>query len=57
MSLGTSRDQCHREGPDETTYEQANQEAGEEVLAHGVVKRTCTTVVIPFTRPPGVVRH
>jgi hypothetical protein len=41
-------------GPDETTYEQANQEADEEVLAHGVVKRTCTAVVILFTRPPGV---
>jgi hypothetical protein len=54
--LGTGRNQEHREGPDKPPHEQADQEASEEVVAHDVVTMTHTTMVIPFTRPPGVVR-
>ena len=35
--LGADRDQDHREGPDETPQEQANEDASEEVVAHDVV--------------------
>ena len=54
--LGTGSDDSHREGPENTPNEQSDQDASEEVVAHDVVNMTCTTVVIPFTRPPGVVR-
>ena len=54
--LDTGRDQCHREGPDEPPQKQANQDAGEEGITHYVVTMTCTKLVIPVTRPPGVAR-
>lgn len=55
--LRTGRDEGYREGPDETPHDQADQHAGEEVVVHDVVTMMCRTMMIPFTRPPGVVRR
>ena len=56
--LITGRDEGHREDPDQSPYDQADQDADDEdeVVVHDVVTKTRTTMVIPFTRPPGVVR-
>jgi hypothetical protein len=54
--LRPGHDESHRQGPDEATDDQADQDAGEEVAAHDVATMTRTTVLIPFNRPPGVVK-
>lgn len=50
-ATGRGRDQCHRERPDKTPNEQADQDAGQETAAHEAVTKRRTIVVFPFTRP------